>query len=98
MAGNEFKHRLRLDPKKAIHLGNEGDEASTLILKIVEVLFLLFALGGLQALLQGFRLVGDSVIIHDMHVVNTVCPLSPNIPDQQPLSPPAPPHLAAVTP
>ena len=50
---------------------------------------ILFALGGLHALLQGFGLVGDSVSIHDTHVVNTILPLGPKVPDQKvPLLPP----------
>ena len=40
-------------------------------------------LGGLQALLRGFGLVGERASIHDTHVVNTVHPLSPRMPDQQ---------------
>ena len=47
----------------------------------VEVLLLLFALSGLQALLRVFGLVGDGVILHDTHVVNTIRPLRPYVPD-----------------
>ena len=53
----------------------------------VKVLLLIFLLSGFQALLRGFGMVGGGVIIHDMHVVNTVRPLhsevsNEEIPDQ----------------
>ena len=49
----------------------------TLVKTSMEVLILIFALRGLQALLSGFELVGNGVIIHDTHVVNTVCTQRP---------------------
>ena len=55
----------------------------------VEVLLLIFALGGLNALLWGFGMVGDGVIIHDTHVANNVRPLIPKVLDKKvPLLPP----------
>ena len=56
---------------------------STLIKTSVEVLLLLFAIGGLQALLRGLGIVGYGVSIHNMHVVNAVRPLIQKIPDHQ---------------
>ena len=49
----------------------------TLVKTSVEVILLLIAIGGLQALLRGLVLVADGVSIHDTHVVNTVHPLCP---------------------
>ena len=41
----------------------------------IKVILFLLLLSGFQALIEGFRMVGDGVSIHDMHVVNSVCPL-----------------------
>ena len=73
--GDAFKHRLRLGPDKAVHQVNEGSEVPTLIKKSVELILVLLAIIGLQALIKSFGLVGDGGSIHDTHVVNTVRPL-----------------------
>ena len=93
MSDNWFKCRLLLDPKKGLQLGYKGIEVPTRVETSVEVLFLILPLRILHALLGFLELVGDGVIIHDTHVVNTVCPLRPYIPDQD-----TPPRLVAVTP
>ena len=49
----------------------------------VEVLTLLLLLRGLQALIGVFGLVGVEFSIHDMHVVNTVYPLCPEVSDEE---------------
>ena len=49
--GNAFKRHLRIDSEKALHQGEKWGEVSTLVLKIVEVIPFLFALGCLHALL-----------------------------------------------
>ena len=74
-AGNAFRRRLHLYAEKAINQGNKGGEVPMLVEASVEILSLLFLLGGLQALLWGLGLVGDSVSIHNTHVVNAVLPL-----------------------
>ena len=56
----------------------------------IEVILLLLLLGVFQKLLRSFGLVGGGVSIHDTHVVNTVCPLGPQIPDQKV------PHIAPL--
>ena len=48
----------------------------------IDVLLILLTLGSLQELLWGLGMVGECASIYDTHVVNFVCPLSPNIPDQ----------------
>ena len=77
-----FKCCLRLDPKKSVHLGEEGSEVPNLFEAGVKVFLLLLLLSGFQELIVFFGLVGGGVSIHDTHVVNTVCPLIPKVSDE----------------
>ena len=48
----------------------------------IKLLTLILLLGSLQSLLGVFVLVGGGVHIHDRHVLNTVCPLPPEVSDK----------------
>ena len=49
----------------------------------VRLLFILLLLRSFQAILGFFGLVGGGVSIHGTHVVNTVCPLNPEVSDEE---------------
>ena len=47
----------------------------------VKIILHILLLRGFQALLGGFGLVGGGYNIHDTHVMSTVRPLRPEVPD-----------------
>ena len=53
----------------------------TLFEAAIELVLLLIPLCSFQSFLGGFGLVGDGVSIHDTHVMSTVRPLRPEVPD-----------------
>ena len=57
----------------------------------VKVLLLILLLRGLQTLIGFFEPVGGGVIIYDMHVVNNVCSLRPEVSEEE-----TPHHLLLV--
>ena len=84
-AGYTFNCCHHLDPDKAVHWSNKGSQVPTLFEAGIEVLLLLLLLllSSFQALITGFGLIGGGVIIHDMHVVNTFCPVLPEVSDKE---------------
>ena len=54
----------------------------TLFEAAIDSVLLLIPLCSFQSFLGGFGLVGDGLSIHDTHVVNTVCPLRPEVSDE----------------
>ena len=58
-------------------------EVSKLFESDVETLLMICLLGGLQALIRGFGLIGGGISIHNTNVVNTVHPLRPKVSDEE---------------
>ena len=56
---------------------------STLLKAILQVHLLLTPLRLLQASLEGLLPIGFCISVHDTHVVNTLCPVGPEVPDQK---------------
>ena len=54
----------------------------TLFESAIELVLLLIPLCSFQSFIGVFGLVGDGISIHDTHVVNTVCPLRPEVSDE----------------
>ena len=55
---------------------------STLLKAILQVHLLITPLHLLQTSLGGLLPIGLCISVHDTHVVNTVCPVGPEVPDQ----------------
>ena len=55
----------------------------TLLEEILQVHLLLTLLRLLQTFLGGLLPIGLCISVHDTHVVNTVCPVGPEVPDQK---------------
>ena len=64
-----------------MHWGYKRSEVPTLFEASVKIILILLLLSGFQALLGGFGLVGGGVSIHEIHVVDTVHPLNPEVSD-----------------
>ena len=82
-AVNTFKCRLCLNPNKEVHLGYKGSDVPMLFEASVNIILIILLLGGFQALLGCFGLVGGGVSIHEIHVVDTVHPLNPEVSDEK---------------
>ena len=72
-----------LHTQLSIQQGKKGGEVPVLLEACLQVYSLLCPLRLLQVLLQGLRLVGLDISVHDMHVVNTVSPIQSEVTDQE---------------
>ena len=48
----------------------------------IDILIFLLPFSGFQSIIGGFGQVGGGVSIYDTHVMNTVCPLCPEVSDK----------------
>ena len=81
--GYAFKPSLHLHTKEAFHRDNKGGEVADFPEAIILVILLLLILRRLETLIWWLVPMGEGVSVHDMHVVNTVCPSLPEVADQQ---------------
>ena len=79
--GYPFQGSCRLHPQKTVHRGYKGGEVSTLLEASLQIHLLLPPLGLVEAILLRFSHVRQGVSVHNTHVVNTVSPLFPEVPD-----------------
>ena len=79
--GYPFQGSRRLHPQQPVHQGNKGREVPTLLEASLQIHLLLPLFSLVEALLRRFFQVRQGVSVHDTHVVNTVSPLLPEVPD-----------------
>ena len=80
--GNTFQCRLNINPKNADHRGDRSSEVQKLFEEGVKIILLILLLSDFQALIGVFVLVVCAVIIHNIHVGNTVSPLRLEVYDE----------------
>ena len=79
--GYPFQGRPRLHPQQPVHRGYKGGEVSTLLEASLQLHLLLPPFGLVEALLRRLAYIRQGLSVNDTHVVNTFCPLLPEVPD-----------------
>ena len=81
--GYHFQGCRCLHSQQSIHHGDKGGEVPALLEECLQLHPLLPPLRLMQALFRCFPLMGIGVSVHDIHVVNTVGPVLPEVTDQE---------------
>ena len=83
VTGYPFQGSRCLHPQQPIHQGYKEVEVSTLLEASHQVHLLLSPFGLVEALLRRLAYIRQGISVHDTHVVNTVCPLLPEVLDKK---------------
>ena len=81
--GYPFQVSRRLHPHQPVHRGDKGGEVPTLLEASLQIHLFLPLLRLVEAFLQLLQLICEGVSVHNTHVVNTVGPLLPEVPDKK---------------